>query len=122
MTSPGAPKRKKITKRTSRGPLENPTEKKHKKNIEKKPVLAMEREARLNTILYKVFPERGERERESAREFSLFPCVLRQCFSGSSVLCESGSEIFANGSQDPLKMGPRTPPGALQHSIQKKGA
>ena len=82
---------------------------------------------------------RKEKERERDKSFLEFPCVLRGCFSESSVLRESGSELLANGSQmapkihskwipevpngsqDPLKMGPRMPPGDLQNTIQKKG-
>ena len=38
----------------------------------RKPALAMEREARLNSILYKAFPKRGERKRENATFFLNF--------------------------------------------------
>ena len=48
--------------------------------MEKKPVLAMEREARLNTILHKVFPKRGKRERESERVFIIFYMFYKGVF------------------------------------------
>ena len=72
MISPGTPKTTKIIKRRYKRPSKDHLEKNTRKSIGNKPVLAMEREARLNTILYKVFPKRGKRERESERVFLIF--------------------------------------------------
>ena len=124
VTSPRTPKTKKTTKKQYRKPPKNQPLKKHKKTFKKEPVLAMEREARLNTILYKVLRNEG-RERERTREsFIYFPCVLQWCFSESSVLFESGSELLQNGSPMAPKIHskwvPGHPPATFKTRFRKK--
>ena len=67
----------------------------------------MEREARLNTILYKVFPKRGKRERESEGVFLIFHVFYEGVFQ-NLAFC---SRVAPNYS----KMAPQWLPKSTQN-------
>ena len=67
----------------------------------------MEREARLNTILHKVFPKRGKRERESERVFLIFHVFYEGVFQ-NLAFCSRVAQNYS-------KMAPQWLPKSIQN-------